>query len=118
LPTADNQRVFSQGIFLAAPSIYFGCPAYAGSFPRSNGFFLCRIDPARFGATHGFQVEFDFNLTASVMAQLGHTDPKFTLRVYTHMMRRGPAERAQLKALVDGDPVELSDLATSEREAR
>jgi integrase len=55
---------------------------------------------------------------ASVMAQLGHTDPKFTLRVYTHMMRRGPAERAQLKALVDGDPVELSDLATSEREAR
>ena len=32
---------------------------------------------------------------ASVMAQLGHTDPKFTLRVYTHMMRRGPAERAR-----------------------
>jgi hypothetical protein len=37
-----------------------------------------------------------------VMAQLGHTDPKFTLRVYTHIMRRGPAERAQLKALVEG----------------
>jgi integrase len=28
---------------------------------------------------------------ASVMAQLGHTDPKFTLRVYTHMMRRDPS---------------------------
>jgi len=40
---------------------------------------------------------------ASVMAQLGHTDPKFTLRVYTHMMRRSPAERARLKALIRGD---------------
>jgi integrase len=37
---------------------------------------------------------------ASVMAQLGHTDPKFTLRVYTHMMRRGPAERSRLRGLV------------------
>jgi integrase len=40
---------------------------------------------------------------ASVMAQLGHTDPKFTLRVYTHMMRRSPGERARLKLLVRGD---------------
>jgi len=40
---------------------------------------------------------------ASVMAQLGHTDPKFTLRVYTHLMRRGPAERARLKKLVGGE---------------
>jgi integrase len=37
---------------------------------------------------------------ASVMAQLGHTDPNFTLRIYTHLMRRNPAERARLKALV------------------
>lgn len=37
---------------------------------------------------------------ASVMAQLGHTDPKFTLRVYTHLMRRNPTERARLKAFV------------------
>jgi len=42
---------------------------------------------------------------ASVMAQIGHTDPKFTLRVYTHTMRRGPAERARLKALVNGERV-------------
>lgn len=42
---------------------------------------------------------------ASVMAQLGHTDPKFTLRVYTHVMRRDPAERDRLKALVQGDPI-------------
>jgi len=42
---------------------------------------------------------------ASVMAQLGHTDPKFTLRVYTHLMRRGPAERARLRALVHGSEV-------------
>jgi len=40
---------------------------------------------------------------ASVMAQIGHTDPKFTLRVYTHMMRRSPEERARLKTLVLGD---------------
>lgn len=43
---------------------------------------------------------------ASLMAHLGHTDPKFTLRVYTHLMRRDPAERARLKALVDGTVVE------------
>ena len=36
----------------------------------------------------------------SVMSQIGHTDPGFTLRVYTHMMSRDPAERARLKALV------------------
>jgi integrase len=40
---------------------------------------------------------------ASAMAQLGHTDPKFTLRVYTHLMRRGSEERARLKALVYGE---------------
>jgi integrase len=39
---------------------------------------------------------------ASVMAQLGHTDPKFTLRVYTHVMRRDPVERQRLKTLVHG----------------
>lgn len=41
----------------------------------------------------------------SVMAQLGHTDPTFTLRVYTHMMSRNPAERQRLKALVRGERV-------------
>ncbi len=55
---------------------------------------------------------------ASVMAQLGHTDPKFTLRVYTHIMRRGPAERAQLKALVKGDEIEPASLPTPEQEAQ
>ncbi|MBS1868295.1 MAG: site-specific integrase [Actinobacteria bacterium] len=42
---------------------------------------------------------------ASVMAQLGHTDPKFTLRVYTHLMRRDPAERARLRRLVEGETI-------------
>jgi integrase len=45
---------------------------------------------------------------ASVMAQLGHTDPKFTLRVYTHVMRRDPDERQRLKALVHGDTPEVA----------
>ena len=39
---------------------------------------------------------------AYVMAQLGHTDPKFTLRVYTHLMRRRDGERERLRALVGG----------------
>ena len=37
-----------------------------------------------------------------VMQQLGHTDPAFTLRVYSHMMRRSEEERERLKALVQG----------------
>ncbi len=39
---------------------------------------------------------------AYVMAQLGHADPGFTLRVYTHAMRRGDGERETLRALVEG----------------
>jgi len=41
----------------------------------------------------------------SVMKQLGHTDPAFTLKVYSHMMSREPEERARLKALVNGERV-------------
>jgi hypothetical protein len=39
---------------------------------------------------------------AHVMAQLGHTDPAFTLRIYTHAMRRDEAAKQRLKALVEG----------------
>jgi integrase len=46
---------------------------------------------------------------ASVMAQLGHTDPKFTLRVYTHLMRRDAGERARLRALVSGEQLDAGD---------
>jgi integrase len=46
------------------------------------------------------------NDPAYVMAQLGHTDPAFTLRVYTHVMRRDPGERERLRALVDGTPID------------
>lgn len=41
----------------------------------------------------------------TVMRHLGHTDPVFTLRVYTHMMNRDPEERQRLKALVAGERV-------------
>ena len=41
----------------------------------------------------------------SVMRQIGHADPAFTLRVYTHLMSRDPAERKRLKALVGGERV-------------
>lgn len=39
---------------------------------------------------------------ASLMYQLGHTDPAFTLGVYAHLMRQGHDERKRLKALVTG----------------
>lgn len=39
------------------------------------------------------------------MRQIGHTDPTFTLRIYTHLMSRDPDERARLKALVRGERV-------------
>lgn len=42
---------------------------------------------------------------STVMTHLGHTDPVFTLRVYTHMMNRDPEERQRLKALVRGERV-------------
>jgi integrase len=45
---------------------------------------------------------------AFLMAQLGHTDPKFTLRVYTHLMRRDKDERARLRALVEGQDLTLA----------
>ncbi|HEY5374836.1 MAG TPA: tyrosine-type recombinase/integrase [Polyangiaceae bacterium] len=38
----------------------------------------------------------------SVMDQLGHADPGFTLRVYRHGMRRGADARERLRALVGG----------------
>ena len=40
---------------------------------------------------------------ASVMCMLGHTDPGFTLRVYTHLMARSDEERRRLNALVEGE---------------
>lgn len=39
---------------------------------------------------------------AYVMGQLGHTDARFTLRVYSHAMRRGDDERERLRSLVEG----------------
>ncbi len=58
----------------------------------------------------------------SVMRQIGHTDPEFTLRVYTHMMSLDTADRERLKALVRGErviarsapPPRLVDLAEYE----
>src|SRR4051812_36086397 len=50
------------------------------------------------------------------IAQLGHTDPGFTLRVYAHTMRRGDDERERLLALVEGR--EWASMGTGEPEAR
>lgn len=37
-----------------------------------------------------------------VMAEIGHADPKVTLGIYAHVMRRGPEAKAALRALVAG----------------
>jgi integrase len=37
-----------------------------------------------------------------VMEQIGHTDPGFTLRLYTHRMQSEASEEERLRALVDG----------------
>jgi integrase len=47
-------------------------------------------------------VESNPALTSLPTRQLGHTDPAFTLRLYTHTMRREDEERTRLQALVDG----------------
>lgn len=56
------------------------------------------------------------NDPAYVMSQLGHTDPAFTLRVYTHLMRRDQGERERLRALVDGH--EWAPMGTGTAHAR
>lgn len=53
------------------------------------------------GAVYAVRVDSTGTLGCSL--RVG-TDPKFTLRVYTHLMRRDPAERARLKAFVYDEP--------------
>ena len=38
----------------------------------------------------------------TVMAELGHSDPALSLRVYAHSMRYGEREREQLRCLIEG----------------
>jgi integrase len=38
----------------------------------------------------------------TVMAELGHSDPALSLRVYAHSMRYGEREREQLRRLIEG----------------
>lgn len=47
----------------------------------------------------------------SVMDQLGHTDPGFTLRVYRHGMRREPGARERLAGLVAGEQAQAKEVA-------
>jgi len=47
-----------------------------------------------------------------VMAQLGHAEAGFTLRVYAHAMRRDNGDKERLKALVEGR--DWAPLGTSE----
>ena len=54
-----------------------------------------------------------------VMQQLGHTDPAFTLRVYSHAMRHTEHEPARLKALVEGhDWAQIGDKTAQSASAR
>jgi len=50
-----------------------------------------------------------------VMEQLGHTDPKFTLRVYAHAMRFSEEDRARLRAFAEGGVLAPIGTGTPER---
>lgn len=54
----------------------------------------------------------------SVMRQLGHTDPAFTLRAYAHSMSRDAGERERLSALTDGDHGRVDGAIGSEKDRR
>jgi integrase len=54
----------------------------------------------------------------SVMQQLGHTDPAFTLRAYAHAMSRDAGERERLRALTDGDHGGTGEAAIGTEESR
>ena len=49
-----------------------------------------------------------FNYRAGSLEQLGHTDPKFTLRVYAHAMRFSEEDRALLTVFVEGGVLGVS----------
>lgn len=48
----------------------------------------------------------------TVMDEMGHTDPAFTLRVYRQSMRRDDSEKARLRALVEGADLALIGIRT------
>ncbi|MBN9621532.1 MAG: tyrosine-type recombinase/integrase [Actinobacteria bacterium] len=83
------------------------------AFERADEILLARgMVPLPIGVTaHKLRHTFASVMTAcgedpiAVMEALGHTYPVFTLRTYTHMMRRDKAERDRLKALVKGERV-------------
>jgi integrase len=54
----------------------------------------------------------------SVMMQLGHTDPAFTLRAYAHSMSRDAGERERLRALTEGEHGETGEAAIETKESR
>ena len=51
-----------------------------------------------------------------VMEQLGHTDPKLTLRIYARAMRRDVGETARLRVLVEGNGAEAGPLSEARPE--
>jgi integrase len=48
-----------------------------------------------------------------VMEQIGHTDPAFTLRLYTHRMQSEAADEDRLRRFVEGAPIDLPSAQTS-----
>jgi integrase len=64
-----------------------------------------RITPHTFRHTFA-SILFELGESApSVMAQLGHTDANFTLKVYSHVMNRDAGARERLRALVNNEPL-------------
>jgi hypothetical protein len=92
--TSDTLRGLLQTVFDRADKLL----AARGHVPLPNGL-----------SAHKLRHTFASILVAtgedpiSVMGQLVHTHPGFTLRIYSHPMNGNPGERGRLKALVAGE---------------
>lgn len=111
--SGPDDRVFPTGTGGVRDKSNLRCRVMEPLFKRANALLeqRGRVPLPRNLTTHKLRHTFASVLIAcgedpiSVMKQLGHTDPAFTLRVYSHMMSREPGERARLKALVNGERV-------------
>lgn len=111
--SGPDDRVFPTGTGGVRDKSNLRCRVMEPLFKRANALLeeRGRVPLPRKLTTHKLRHTFASVLIAcgedpiSVMKQIGHTDPAFTLRVYSHMMSREPGERARLKALVNGERV-------------
>lgn len=104
-PSNIRQRVLAPAVKRANERL-----EEAGEAPLSDG-----ITPHKLRHTFASVLVALGTDPGTAMDQLGHTDPAFTLRVYRHEMRRDPASKQALHALV-GLSDEQSGLGSNGRQ--